>query len=154
MLLPIVTALQLMKVDAQNYQQMRTWFARVFRETFPAGLLTPENDPVGCLDQIAIRTPAEARSGLTMAINDLIEATDGWPNAKVKALNHLLEQERLPTLTEMRLRFSKVVRRVVARGRITNDVEYNAVRNAAELPNGGAEALWKLLAVYEERAAI
>jgi len=89
-----------------------------------------------------------------MAINDLIEATDGWPNAKVKALNHLLEQERLPTLTEMRLRFSKVVRRVVARGRITNDVEYNAVRNAAELPNGGAEALWKLLAVYEERAAI
>ena len=88
-----------------------------------------------------------------MAINDLIEATDGWPTQKVEALDHLLEQERLPTLTEMRLRFSKIIRRVVARRSIKNDVEYHAVRNAAELPHEDAEALWKLLSTYEEQAS-
>jgi hypothetical protein len=142
-----------MKVDAQNYEQMRAWFARLVPETVPADLLTPENDPVGCLDQLAVRSPAKARSGLAMAIGDTIEATEGWPGERVAAVDHLLEREGLPSLTEMRLRFSKVIRRVVGRGSIKNEVEYYAVRNAAELTKNGQEALWKLLATYEGRAA-
>jgi hypothetical protein len=142
-----------MKVDAHNYEQMRAWFARLVLQTFPTDLLTPENDPVGCLDQIAIRTPAKACSGLAMAIDDIIEATDAWPTQKVEALDRLLEREGLPKLTEMRLRFSKIIRRVVARRSIKNDVEYYAVRSAAELPHDDAEALWKLLAAYEEQAS-
>jgi hypothetical protein len=142
-----------MKVDAGNYEQMRAWFARLVPATFPADLLTAENDPVDCLDKIADRTPAKARSGLSVAINDVIEATDGWPYEKVESLDRLLEQERLPTLSEMRLRFSKVVRRVVARGSIKDEVEYHAVRNAAELQHDDAEALWKLLAAYEVQAS-
>jgi hypothetical protein len=142
-----------MKVDAGNYNQMRAWFAQLVPETFPAGLLTPENDPVECLDKIAVRTPAKARSGLAMAINDVIEATGGWPIEKVEALDHLLEREGLPTLSEMRLRFSKVVRHVLARGSIKNDVEYHAIRNAAELSHERAEVLWQLLSAYEEQAS-
>ena len=88
-----------------------------------------------------------------MAINDLIEDTDRWPTEKVEAIDDLLIREGLPSLTEMRLRFSKVIRRAVARGVIKNDVEYYAVRNAAELANDSPEALWKLLAAYEQRAA-
>ncbi|HET7576922.1 MAG TPA: hypothetical protein VFK19_10230 [Sphingomicrobium sp.] len=88
-----------------------------------------------------------------MAINDTIEATERWPADKVEAIDDLLEREGLPSLTEMRLRFSKVIRRVVARGSIKNDVEYYAVRNAAELADDGQEALWKLLAAYEKRPA-
>ena len=88
-----------------------------------------------------------------MAINDTIELTECWPIEKVEATDHLLDLDDLPTLTEMRLRFSKVIRRVVARGNIKNDVEYYAVRNAAELAHEGQKALWELLGAYEERAA-
>lgn len=142
-----------MKVDAQNYDQMRAWFARLVSETLPASLLTPENDPVGCLDGLASSSPAKAREGLAMAISDTIEATEGWPVEKVAAIDNQLELEGLPSLTAMRLRFSKVIRRVVARGTIKNEIEYHAVRNAAELASDGQEGLWKLLAAYEERAA-
>jgi hypothetical protein len=140
-----------MKIDAQNYEQMRAWFARIIPETIPTQLLTAENDPVGCLDALAARSPAKARQGLAMAINDTIELTEGLPADKVEEIDKLLEREGFPSLTKMRLRFSKTIRRVLARGSIRDDVEYYAVRNAAELTADSEEALWKLLAAYEER---
>ncbi len=142
-----------MKIDAQNYLQMKAWFARLVTETVSADLLNPETHPIACLEQIEVRWPGKARSGLAMAIGDTIEQTDCWPNERVAALDELLASDGLPSLTEVRVRFSKVIRRVVARGTIKNDLEYYAVRNAVELPNGIHEALWKLLAAYEARVA-
>lgn len=86
-----------------------------------------------------------------MAIGDLVEATDFWPVERVESLDYLFDQEGLPTLTEIRLSFSKTIRRVLRRGRIKNEVEYYAVRNAVELSED-EQALWKLLKDYEEKA--
>jgi hypothetical protein len=140
-----------MKVDAENYEQFRAWFARLVPETLPAGLLPPENDPVSCLDQLASRSPAKARSGLAMAVGDVIETTDSWSASKVADIDSRLGRDGLPTLTEMRLRFSKVIRRVIKRGAVKTDVEYYALRNAAELTDEAA--LWELIAAYEARAS-
>jgi hypothetical protein len=142
-----------MKIDADNYNQMKAWFDRLVPETVPADLLTPEAHPIACLEQIEARWPAKARTGLAMAIGDTIEQTDGWPLEKVAAVDELLASDDLPTLTEMRVRFSKVIQRVLSRGSIKNGVEYYAARNAAELANDSHADLWKLLAAYEERAA-
>jgi hypothetical protein len=142
-----------MKIDAQNYEQMRAWFARLVRETIPVHLLTPENDPVQCLDQIAAKWPAKARSGLAMAIGDTIEATERWPRDRVAAIDNELALEGLPSLTAMRLQFSKAINRVVRRGSIKDEAEYYAVRNAAELAQDDQQPLWKLLSEYERRLA-
>jgi hypothetical protein len=88
-----------------------------------------------------------------MAIGDTIEATGGWPRDRVAAIDNELVREGLPTLTAVRLRFSKVIRRVVCRGTIKNDVEYYAVRNIAELARDDQEPLRKLLSEYEARFA-
>ena len=88
-----------------------------------------------------------------MRINDLIEMTDKWSGPDVHATDAELTAKGLPTLTEMRVRFSKAVGRAVARGRIKDEVEYHALRNAAELAQDDHQALWKLLAAYEERTA-
>ena len=87
-----------------------------------------------------------------MAINDTIEMTDGWPKERVVATDLSLRRAGLPTLTEMRKRFSRGVQRAVRRGSIKNDVEYYAVRNAAEFTEGERPRLWQLLAAYEDQA--
>ena len=132
---------------------MRAWFARIAHEAFPAELMSSDADPLAALDQLATRSPAKAREGLTIAINDLIEMTDGWPQERVAATDVGLLRDDLPSLTEMRGRFAKAVQRAVRRGRIKDDVEYYAVRNAVELAEDQREPLWNLLAVYEENAA-
>ena len=72
-----------------------------------------------------------------MAIGDTIEATEGWPCDRVAAIDSELATQGLPSLTAMRIRFSKVVIRVTGRGSIKNDVEYYAVRNAVKLADEG-----------------
>jgi len=86
-----------------------------------------------------------------MAIGDTIEATDRWPRERVVAIDDKLAHEGFPTLSAMRLQFSKVVRRVAARGSIKNDVEYYAVRNAIGMDTENEGPLWKLLSAYEVR---
>ena len=86
-----------------------------------------------------------------MAVGDTIEATEGWPRDRVALIDNELVREALPSLTAVRLRFSKVIHRVIRRGSIKNDVEYHAVRNAAELAHDDQEPLWKLLSAYEAR---
>lgn len=141
-----------MGVQVQNYELMRAWFAYIAREIIPAELMSSEADPVAHLDRLASRSPAKARKGLSMAINDIIEMTDSWPQERVAATDLSLQEHGLPTLTEMRRRFSKLVQRAVRRGSIKDEVEYYVVRNAAELTEDDGERLWLLLAAYEEQA--
>jgi hypothetical protein len=138
-------------IKAEKYDRMRSWLASISREVF--GPFTAETDPIAALDQLAAKSPAQARQGLAMVVNDLIEATSGWSDSQVAATGQKLSAEQLPTLSEIRGRFSKTVRSVIRRGQIKNEVEYYAVRNAAELTSD-ADQLWKLLAEYESRAAI
>jgi hypothetical protein len=142
-----------MKIDAQSYEQMKAWFARMIPETILPELITPETHPVACLEAIEARWPAKARDGLTMAIGDTIEQTDGWSPERVAATDEILASDGLPTLSEMRVRFSTVIKRVVNRGSIKNDIEYYAVRNAAELTQDGGQDLWPLLSAYEHSQA-
>jgi hypothetical protein len=141
-----------MRVQVQDYERMRAWFAYMVRETRPAERLTPETDPIAHLDRLAARLPAKAREGLSMAINDTIEMTEAWPQERVAATDLSLQQQGLPSLTDVRRRFSRLVQRAVRRGSIKDEVEYYAVRNAAELPGEAPERLWSLLAAYEGQA--
>jgi hypothetical protein len=86
-----------------------------------------------------------------MAIGDLVEATSRWSAEQVEEVNLRLAQAGLPSLSIVRTRFSKIVQGVVRRGKINNDTEYYAVRNAAEFADGAAPSLWPLLTSYEER---
>ena len=140
-----------MKVQVQDYERMRAWLAHMARELFPAELMSPETDPIAHLDRLASTAPAEAREGLSMAIGDIIEMTDDWAQERVATTDAALREADLPSLTEVRGRFSKLVQRAVRRRSIKDEVEYHAVRNAAELANG--EQLWPLLAAFEERLA-
>jgi hypothetical protein len=141
-----------MKIRVQEFQRMRDWFAYVSQRAFPAELIA-KAQPIAHVDQLAERSPSKAREGLSMGINDVIEMTDNWSVQDVQATDAELAAKGLPTLTEMRVRFSKSVGRVIRRGRINDEVEYYAVRNAADLAQDGQGRLWKLLSDYEERSA-
>jgi hypothetical protein len=137
-----------MRVSPDDYERMRSWFALVSGEAFPG--VSEGQSPVAALDGIAARSPAKARDGLGMAIGDLIELTAAWSDEQIFAVDRKLRKADLPMLTEIRTRFSKAVQRVLRRGRITNEAEYYAVRNAAEFEPESAPHR-QLIAAYEEQ---
>jgi hypothetical protein len=131
---------------------MRAWFGVVFDfEARP--YVTPDTHPIVCLTAIEGRSPAKARAGLEMAINDSIEEAAGWPDEKIRQLDAALEKQHLPSFTVMRLRFSRQVSSILRRGSIHSEAEYYAVRNAVELfPENDRQCLAELLATYERNS--
>ena len=83
-----------------------------------------------------------------MAIGDVVEFTNSWSASDVTACDHELSQSGLPTLSEVRARFSKLLQRVVRRGHIKSDDEFYALRNAVEHGANSGD-LWPLLEAYE-----
>lgn len=142
-----------MRIEPAEYEQMRSWLGYMVPKVFASDLLATGTDPVVMLDQMASRSLAEARRGLAMAIGDVVEFVGDWPAANVAKCDSELSQNGLPTLTQVQARFSKAVQRVVRRGRIRDDEEFYALRNAVEQKGVDAEILWRLLRAYETRGA-
>ena len=86
-----------------------------------------------------------------MAIGDMVEFTSDWPASEVTTCNRELSQMGLPTLSEVQARFSKLVQRVVRRGRIKSDEEFYALRNAVEQQGPSTEGILRMLGEYELR---
>jgi hypothetical protein len=144
-----------MKVDAGEYEILRRWAAEMFELVFePPPDLKPEDHPISALDAMATGSPARARQGLAMMIGDEVEVTADFSPDEVARLDSHLAGLALPTLSEMRLRFMKAVRRIATRGAIRSDDEYFLIRNAVEalVDKSDAEDFWRLLADYELRS--
>lgn len=84
-----------------------------------------------------------------MALGDLVELTERWPEERIAEADRALLEAGLPSLSEIQTRFSKNLRRVVRRGRINSESEYYMVRNAADLGGDNQACLISLLAAYE-----
>ena len=74
-----------------------------------------------------------------MAIGDVIESTQDFRPEQVAEIDRALRAQGLPTLSEVKARFSSVIAGIVRRGTIRNEREYYAVRNAVE-PCAGRNA--------------
>ena len=141
-----------MEIEPSEYERLRSWLGYMFPKLFPQDRPSPDTDPVAVLDRLAAGSPAKARSGLNMAIGDIIEFTAGWSAADVSSCDQELSRMGLPTLSEMQARFSRLVQRVVHRGWIRSDEEFYAIRNAVEWAGAGASTLSQLLDASESRA--
>ena len=92
---------------------------------------------------------ARARKGLSLAIGDIIELTSRWSVSEMASIDAELTDAGLPTLSTIRLRFSKAVGSIIRRGRIRNEAEYYLVRNAADVDAERRELLFGLLDTWE-----
>ncbi len=139
-----------MKITPEEYDRLREWFSIVWPVVFSGIEIAPEANPITVLGQIAAKSPAKARQGLAMAIGDIIEDTKYGDGAIISGLDQRLLAADLPTFSDLRMRFSRAVRTILRRGRISTEQEYYIARNAIEGSGTDEEHLSNILADYEE----
>ena len=138
----------------EDYQALKGFLGYfVDRHMLADTAIRPEDHPLAVLASIEAAAPARARQGLRMAINDCLEMSAGFTPAEVKAADADLQSAGLPTLSALRLRFWKRIRSILKRRKIRTEVEYHAIRNAAEVPQAEADRarLAALIAEFETR---
>ena len=143
-----------MAIEPDEYETMRAWSSVMIEHVMPISPHSPpEAHPITCLDEMARVSPSRARQGLAMMIGDLIEASQDVSGQNLLELDRALDEADLPTLSDMRLRFGRQMRRILEAGVIKSETDYYAVRNAVEGVSNEAERsrLWDLLADYEAR---
>jgi hypothetical protein len=142
-------------LDEQEIEKLKTFLRYFFDHHMAASNLSAELHPVTVFERLFVRAPKQARSGLRMAINDCMEITTSWPAQRIAAVDTELRAQGLPTLSQLRLRYSTQLNSIVKRGHIRSEVEYYLVRGALEDPNlapGEAGSLRKLIEMFEASA--
>lgn len=116
----------------------------------------PESHPLVVVAEIEKQSHAKAKSGLGMAINDIVEMSSDWTPEKVAAADKRFLENGAPSLSEVRAKYSKKYLQVLKRGSIKSIKEYYLVKGVLdgggiEPGAGEGEKLASMLTSYELR---
>ncbi|MEO7688848.1 MAG: hypothetical protein ABIS51_06140 [Sphingomonas sp.] len=136
-----------------EYERMKRFMA-IFATAAMGIASDSEVHPSRVLEAMEAKSPANAKKGVRMAVNDMVEQCEGRSPDYVARLDAHLAANDAMTLSEARNLFSKSLRAVLKRVRIRTETEYYLVRNAVEsAAPDAASTMWALLADFETRAA-
>jgi hypothetical protein len=111
------------KMTQEEYQSLKL-FLQIYSDQYfalnIAGLL-PEEHPIAILESFEKKSMAQARKGLEITVNDMVEMTEDWRPSQVAAFDAELKSQGAMTLTEVRQRFSHKYDRILKRGRIISE---------------------------------
>ena len=146
------------KISEREYEELKAFFEAWFEEFPPADSLPSWGHPVAMLKATESRSRSDARLGLGMAINDILEESWGFSPTKVADIDARFNARNILPLSELRRKYSRQFRGILKRGKLRTETEYYLVQGIlASFPTGANEAERKLLskisAAYEQEAS-
>jgi len=144
-------------ISNEDYEQLKTFFARYVDYFIPETHRSqdPEHQPLRFLGNLEKISLSNAKKGLQMAVNDIVEATSDWTSEQVAEADARFASANTCTLSEVRRRYSKKYLQVLKRGVICNQVEYYLVKGIRDGVNelGASEGpqLQAMLDAYENQ---
>ena len=148
--------------DRGDYAQMRAFvlaLCRFLDSHFPTSFSMGSGIAEGIQGMEANVGPRTRLKGIRMAVADVLEMSRDFTREQLTAADAALAAEGAPLLSTMRARIWRKVPRILARGKIRNEVEYYLV--IERLNDVGPDALQgaerelagELVSQFEHRAA-
>ena len=120
-----------------DYEKLKLFMGKFFdwHEARPG--MPDEVHPLFVLAGFEKKSLANAKKGLQMAINDIVEDTTDWTPEQVAAADARFTAAGTFTLSEVRRRYSKKYLQILKRGVIRSETEYYLVKGIID--GGGLE---------------
>jgi hypothetical protein len=139
-----------------DYQLLKVFLDRHFEWYTPKYPTTPPGSPSQFLEKLEETSPANAKKGLQMAINDIVEDTSEWTPQQVAEADARFIAAGTFTLSEVRRRYSKKYLQILKRGVIQSKAEYYLVKGIVDgsgIEPGATESerLQAMLSDFESR---
>lgn len=126
-------------LSAEDYEQLKKFFVCYVDLFIPPTHRShePEHQPLAFLGNLEKTSLANAKKGLQMAVNDVVEDTSDWTPQQVADADAKFATAGTFTLTEVRRRYSKKYLQILKRGVIRSETEYYLVKGIVD--GGGIE---------------
>ena len=119
-------------ISQDDYEKLKV-FAVLFVEWFIPNVSTrPEDQILVFLANLEKKSLSQAKQGLQMAVNDLIEMTVDWLPEKIAAADTRFGSHSTFALSEVRRRYSKKYLQILKRGYIKSEQEYYLLKGVAD----------------------
>ena len=119
-------------MDKREYEKLKL-FLQFFADNFMNAIIIPlEERPFAVLTNLERKSKSTARKALEMGIGDCVIQTDSWSKEKILAVDKELRLLGLDSLTEIRVKYSKKIGRIISQGRIISDKEYFLIKNVVD----------------------
>lgn len=143
-------------MTTDDYQLLKIFFDRHFDWYTPKYPTTPPGPPSQFLENIEKTSLANAKKGLQMAINDMVEDTSNWTPEAVAAADARFAAAGTFTLSEVRRRYSKKYLQILKRGVIRSETDYyllKGIRDGGGIEPGATEGqqIEALMAAFETK---
>src|SRR5690349_10326565 len=117
------------EIVAKNYDLYRKWFDRSLDLIWK---LPPElrskADPMAEVSKAENKSSVSAVKSVCSGIRDTVSITDRYSASDIAVVDKALEQDNLPTLTSMRLLFSKEIVKLLKLPSIDNERDYYTLK--------------------------
>ncbi|WP_137940487.1 hypothetical protein [Chitinivorax sp. B] len=120
-----------------DYQALKVFLDCYFEWYAPKYPTTPPGMPSRFLEQIEKKSLANAKKGLSMALNDIAEESADWPPDKIAIADAKFLAAGTFTLSEVRRRYLKKYIQILQRGVIRSEIEYYLLKGIRD--GGGVE---------------
>jgi hypothetical protein len=146
------------KLSNEDYEKLKTFFVCYLDWYIPDENKSknPEDQPLALLGRIEKTSLANAKKGLQMAVNDMVEETANWRPEAVAAADARFLAAGTFTLSEIRRRYSKKYLQILKRGVIRSETEYyllKGIRDGGSIEAGATEGqqIETLMDVFETK---
>jgi hypothetical protein len=125
------------KLSLEDYEKLKAFMGNFFDWYKTRSYTKPEHHPLIVMAGFEKTSPAKARRGLLIAINDMVEDTSDWTPQQVAEADAKFAAAGTFTLSEVRRRYSKKYLQILKRGVIRSEDECYLVKGIVD--GGGIE---------------
>ncbi len=142
--------------SSEDYEKLKIFMGKFFDWYKTRPYTKPEHHPLVVMAGFEKTSPANARRGLLITINDMVEDTSDWTAEAVAEADAKFTAAGTFTLSEIRRRYSKKYLQILNRGEIRSETEYyllKGIRDGGGIELGASEGekIETMLAAFEEK---
>jgi len=144
------------KISPEDNEKLKVFLGLYVDWFLPKSDVTMENHPLAVLVKFEKESLTNAKRGLQMAINDIVEFTADWRPEQVAEADAKFASHGTFTLFEIRRRYSRKYLQVLKRGMIRSKVEYyllKGILDSGSIEPGATETqqIQSLMAAFEAK---
>ncbi|RUR70982.1 hypothetical protein EJP67_28405 [Variovorax guangxiensis] len=126
-------------LSTEDYEQLKKFFVCYVDLFVPPTHRSdePEHQPLVFLGNLEKTSLSNAKKGLQMAVNDVVEMSSDWTPKQLAEADAKFAEVGSLTLSEVRRRYSKKYLQILKRGTIRSEAEYYLVKGIVD--GGGIE---------------